>query len=1145
MTRLIGMKKLRLIGLVSLLFSNLCPAALSSPTDVAFTATSDGTKQCYVLILPAGFNTEQSHDLLIALHGHGSDRWQFARDSRDECRAARDVAAEHGMIYVSPDYRAKTSWMGPKAETDLVQIIEMLKQEYRVSRVFLCGGSMGGTASLTFTALHPELVDGVAAMNGTANLIEHAGFPEAIAASYGGSKAVIPDEYKKRSAEFWPELFTMPVGITTGGKDDIVPPQSVVRLANALKARGGNVLMINREETGHVTNYDDARAVIEFVIQMARAKRAESAPATETTIAVLWGTGEPRGTIEIQNGALLSLAAGDAGTSVLGTNFTCAGEGNHRLELRLRELKLLPGPGASRVTVRNGEHSFTFFVRDVTADYPVYIPEYAVIVTPVADRRNYGAIQAMLRERHGQTRLEQYQSEPEADWDTAAARARTMVLPIRLGVSRDTRMFELEPQHNFQLPEQLKSDRLATRFFGEGGQSFPFMLGRGVNSSETMQRRLDNGVLPILHGTRMQEDVEYRLTAFATLERSPLLAASLRGTDFLVADYQCGGHSRDALTTNQLQRAEALLPEETSPELEQTVLYFRAEARNTAATPQYAYFLAPNPNTALDATRGYFVSGDKVGEIARLDGRPLPNEELSVLLSPGQTATLECRVPHQPISIERAGALAAQSWDQRLEECRRFWTTKLEAGTKLHVPEPRIDEMLRAGLLHLDLICFGREPNEPLAAATGYAPIGTESAPIIQFLDSMGWHAQAARALEYFLAKQHPDGFMQNYKGYQSEVGPVLWSIGEHWRYTRDEAWARSVAARVLKSCDYLIRRREESRELPRGRGRGMIRGKVADPEDPYHSFMLNGYACLGLARVAEMLETIDPPQAARLRREADVFRQEIRESFATTLAESPVVPLRDGSWAPNPAPWVGEAGALILYAAPEQRHFFTHGSPLVRDCLMGPIYLPFTEILTPTETASRWLARVQTEMYGVHNVVPTQPYYSRHDWLQLRQGYVGAFLQTYYQTAASYFDRQTYTVKEHAFGGAVHKTHEEAWFLMQTRWMLWMEDGNRLRLLSGIPRAWLKGGERITIERAASYFGPFSLQVESKNDATVIEAEVEFLTERKPAEILLRLPHPQHRKATRVEGGEYDPVTETVRITAWNGRARVSIHFD
>ncbi len=220
-----------------------------------------------MLLLPAGYEPGQPRDLLIALHGHGSDRWQFVGEQRDECRAPRDVAAAHGMIFVSPDYRAKTSWMGPKAEADLVQIIGELKKKFRVSRVFLCGGSMGGMACLTFTALHPKLVDGVASMNGTANMVEYAGFQDAIAASFGGSKAAIPGEYKKRSAEFRPRRFTMPVGITASGKDDIVPPQSVMRLAGALKARGRDVLLIYREEMGHTTDYDDAKAIIEFIIQ--------------------------------------------------------------------------------------------------------------------------------------------------------------------------------------------------------------------------------------------------------------------------------------------------------------------------------------------------------------------------------------------------------------------------------------------------------------------------------------------------------------------------------------------------------------------------------------------------------------------------------------------------------------------------------------------------------------------------------------------------------------------------------------------------------------------------------------------------------------------------------------------------------------
>lgn len=256
--------------LVCLVMTTALLGDAPQPDDVVFQAESDQTEQRFVQVLPADSQAVLTHDLLIALHGHGSDRWQFVRDARDECRAARDVATKHRMIYVSPDYRAKTSWMGPTAEADLVQIIRDLKKRHRVGRVFVTGGSMGGTAALTFAALHSDLIAGVASMNGTANLLEYANFQDAISASFGGTKAAIPDEYKKRSAEYWPERFTMPVGITTGGQDTLVPPHSVERLAGVLKQLNRQVLLIRRDSTGHQTNYEDGVAILEFVIQHAK-----------------------------------------------------------------------------------------------------------------------------------------------------------------------------------------------------------------------------------------------------------------------------------------------------------------------------------------------------------------------------------------------------------------------------------------------------------------------------------------------------------------------------------------------------------------------------------------------------------------------------------------------------------------------------------------------------------------------------------------------------------------------------------------------------------------------------------------------------------------------------------------------------------
>lgn len=243
---------------------------LSDAVEVEFKADVDGSKQLYMEMLPKDFDAKQTHDLMIALHGHGSDRTQYVTLGRGECKGARDVAAKHGMIFVSPDYRAKTSWMGPKAEADMVQIIGLLRKKHKIGKVFLVGGSMGGTSVLIFAGLHPELVDGVSSQNGTANMVEYQNFAPAITESYGGDKKQKPDEYKKRSPELFPERLTMPLAFTTGGKDTAVPPDSVRRLAEALKkAKRDDVLYNERVDNGHSTSYQDTVEALEFVIKAA------------------------------------------------------------------------------------------------------------------------------------------------------------------------------------------------------------------------------------------------------------------------------------------------------------------------------------------------------------------------------------------------------------------------------------------------------------------------------------------------------------------------------------------------------------------------------------------------------------------------------------------------------------------------------------------------------------------------------------------------------------------------------------------------------------------------------------------------------------------------------------------------------------
>ena len=85
------------LALVAGLFcGSILPAAEPQVEDVAFRAAADGSEQRYVRILPADYDRHQACNLLIALHGHGSDRWQFARHWQRAQRACVAVAARHG-----------------------------------------------------------------------------------------------------------------------------------------------------------------------------------------------------------------------------------------------------------------------------------------------------------------------------------------------------------------------------------------------------------------------------------------------------------------------------------------------------------------------------------------------------------------------------------------------------------------------------------------------------------------------------------------------------------------------------------------------------------------------------------------------------------------------------------------------------------------------------------------------------------------------------------------------------------------------------------------------------------------------------------------------------------------------------------------
>jgi len=887
-------------------------------------------------------------------------------------------------------------------------------------------------------------------------------------------------------------------------------------------------------------------------------------------LAIIWKQGNASAGLEVTNGGLDSISIAKGKGTVSGPDVQFDPGEECRLHVTLENVREDPGSGATLVTVRNPVTSFSFFSRDVGSSHPIFLPAVGVVVTEIEDERGYDEIARAITGIGVPTARRRMETEPEENFENASASTRPTTCPTWLGLGRDIRLFEFDFPKAYRgvIRPRLHNTKVPMPDWENNPVEYSFALGRGITVTHNNTRWLEDRVLPILHGTVPDEEIQYELTAFVALEKSPLTASNVAGTHCLVSYANGIGAT---LTDAHKEQLEVLNEQELNRD-EEPVLFIKADAVNSGSTPRYAWIQSPvpvhvvdgwsGPKWAFDRDTGFcMLENGNVFCVMRVNGQPVPQPEMGVLLDPGETASFEMLLPHRPITRARARDLAGRPFESCIGECREYWYNKLSEGAMLHLPEPRIDEMVRAGILHLDMVAYGSEPDGPVNACTGmYTAIGTESAPIIQFLDSMGRHDLARRALMFFLEIQRDDGSMIAFGDYLVETGAVLWNLGEHYRYTRDDDWVLQIAPKVLKACDHLTTWRKRSiDESLRGKGYGMIDGQVCDYPDPYRHFFLNGYACMGIQRVSEMLSTIDPARSKELAAVADAWRKDIRESFYESMARSPVVPLRNGTWCPTAPPWAEGTGPVSTFAdnvdwySEERYNYYnrTGAQFWVRDSMLGPHYLVFQEILEPGEPAAEYMQEYNTDMFMKRNVASAQPYYSRHTWIHLVQGEVNSFLKAYYNCMAAQADRETYTFPEGIQRSVLaiekespHKTHEEGWFLLETRWMLYMERGRTLKFLPGIPRAWLEHGQSIELEQVATYFGKASLSVESVLNDGVIRATVECATDRRPDRVEVRLPHPDGRTALNVEGGTYDASGEYVVVDPFKGRAEIVVRF-
>lgn len=795
------------------------------------------------------------------------------------------------------------------------------------------------------------------------------------------------------------------------------------------------------------------------------------------------------------------------------------------------------GRQKSSLTMRTDRCGFTFMPVDLLVSGVIWVRELGVRITLKHHELQFTNVP-------GISKLQAISVALEPSFNAAASQTQDVKCPTLLGMGLDNRQFLIDT--DVQTLHAVTSVRNKLR-------TFRIPIGRGKAVQTNLYRRLEQDYLPILLADKQDEDIRYSATVFVTFAERNLEQQKNRGTHFLVAEEGLGmPHTPEQIQQRETARS-TMLERGNLP----VVCCYRLCATNTTAYPSYAFFYVPRlympdgKQVDVVAKDGLLAIPEGIIGAVRIENQPWIEPQQALLLGPGETVTAEYYLAHDLLPVSTVQYLQEADFEELHADIRRYWTIQIGSASGIELPEARIQNMLYAGLAHLQLVTYG-ERGGTLSPCVGvYSPIGSESSPIIQFYDSMGLHDLAAQSLQYFIDKQHPDGRFQNFGDYMLETGAALYTMGEHYRYTRDDNWVNAIKLSLIKACDWIITKRHA--DSPAGTvGAGMIKGKVADPEDHYRQYMLNAYQYLGLARVAEMLHATDPERAAALAEEVSPYRSDIRNALVESHIKSPLVPLRDGRWVPACAPWAEAAGPDAF--ALDGQLSYTHEAVYARDSLLGPLYTVFAEVVEPHEQLADFMVESHYEHMCMLGAAFSQPYYSRHPMVHLKRGEVQAFLQSYYAVMAALADRETHSFWEHLFGVSPHKTHEEGWFLMETRRMLYsemnfsMQQGGVLQLLPGIPRAYLKHGQSIHVKNAHSYFGVLDFSVQSVLDEGYVDVSMACPQghERGLTSVQIRLPHPLQRRARSLDHHvHYNAAAETVTVP-WQAtnKMQLRIHY-
>jgi hypothetical protein len=838
------------------------------------------------------------------------------------------------------------------------------------------------------------------------------------------------------------------------------------------------------------------------------------------------------------------------------------------------------------VTVKTRARTYSFCIDDLKHG-PIVIPDFGVKVVDL-DQPNAAAGTRKLRIR------QRIPNEPEQTYERAVREIPPLDpwqrewggrVYLPLAPDSDWQKFAFEYGGNvFVSKSGIKAKGHELGRLQWTGDKITWTIATGESRYQREDHKVTvsklDGYLPVVTQGWQNDGLDYSEEAFSTLLRGPLS------------------------------------PEDPARS-EQTpaILMLRVAAHSVAEGTRTAHVwvsVDPIEELSLD---GNFVTGNGLvrahlhGPAGATMAAEAHGIHIQFPVPPGAESSVVIKLPCvSDLTAADRKDLEALRYSAERDRVIAYWRQIVEPAVRFTVPEPKFNLLARTVVAQIH-ISTTKDPRTGLyivpAASYVYDVFENEACYQVLLLDTLGQFQTATRYLETMMrlqgsknfpgAQQGPthaifhgakidDVYDYTAHGYGLDHPTVLWTLAQHYFYTRDRQWLEHAWPHMRKAIDWIVTQRSTTKQNDvdgqKLREYGLLpASQLEDNADWANWFSINAYAWAGMRETAEALEETGNPEASRIRKEADEFRTDLRGAILRSVGTAPVVRMQDGTYEPY-APVVPTRRFRIFgpirmdyynrYGQQRQKPLMRLGAD--RDTLCGAVVWLILGLFSPDEPIANWILddwedneTLSSGMgLNIHGMTDDNYWFSQGGMVfqanllnpiavYLWRHEVPAAIRNLYNDFVSclYPEVNMFTEEYHQWrhgSGPFYKISDESRFVNRVRDTLVLEEGDTLWLGLGVPRRWLESAEGIRVDRVQTFFGPVSYTMHAGLAPGTVEATVQLPSGHaaKKNWLVARVPS-GHIERVRIDGKLWtriDRGKDAIELPSESGTMHVEIEY-